>query len=417
MDPDQESLLTSAERTPPFRFTNSGGNSRFRRNAVLMMISIFITICLVVYFYLNMQAIEYSNQESDQARFKPLSRRKPMLDHESIFSESGPSLIRLSDLLAHCIVALRIAGHEVVRSSLVNNENIDQIRSKGKTLEGVDDIVTGADMRSHKIIVGTIKDSYRRLLVVSEEDTSSTFDGISVEDNLMPIKRDEFARLLRNELREIEEHHVDWGSLISQQETLVWIDPLDATKEYSENLTSYVTLMACIVHQAKPLAGVVYKPFTGQMYWSIMDTPSGKYHHSSDLSKALDESKSLRKSSKKDLLRVIVSRSHAGDVKNALKRSHGDNVDIISAGGSGYKTIELLKGQANAYVHLTHIKKWDICAPNAIVNSLNGRFTDLYGKTIDYGDKKAKIVTRGLAVSLDPKIHQNIVLNFEKHNQ
>ncbi len=36
----------------------------------------------------------------------------------------------------------------------------------------------------------------------------------------------------------------------------------------------------------------------------------------------------------------------------------------------------------DAYVHVTLIKKWDICAGNAILNALGGKLTDLAGKTV-----------------------------------
>lgn len=324
-----------------------------------------------------------------------------MLDHESMFSESGPSLIRLSDLLAHCIVALKIAGREIVSS-----KSPYQQRSKGMTLEGADDIVTGADMRSHKTIVGTIKDTYRRLPVVSEEDTTQDFDD--AEKNLLPIGRDKFAMHLTEALKDIESHHVDWGSLIPQHETLVWIDPLDATKEFSENLTEYVTLMACIALKSKPIAGVIYKPFTDKMYWSVMDTKSGKYHHSSDLDEVIRKSRSQPVDSSGPL-RVVVSRSHAGEVENILKSSYGSKVRVISAGGSGYKTMEILRAKADAYVHLTHIKKWDICAPHAIISSLGGVFTDLDNQALNFGNRKDQVVTKGIAVSLKQNIHDDIL--------
>lgn len=51
---------------------------------------------------------------------------------------------------------------------------------------------------------------------------------------------------------------------------------------------------------------------------------------------------------------------------------------------SGYKTLEVIKGKQDAYVHTTLIKKWDICAGNAILSSLDGIMTTLDGKHIDY---------------------------------
>ena len=57
----------------------------------------------------------------------------------------------------------------------------------------------------------------------------------------------------------------------------------------------------------------------------------------------------------------------------------------------GYKTLQVIKGNADAYVHVTRIKKWDICAGNAILKAVGGKQTTLHGTDIDYdslGDPK-----------------------------
>jgi inositol monophosphatase 3 len=412
MNPDQVKLLTDEERMVGMGYTtrNNGSSSMSprstKKNIFLGILSLFIIACLTFYFYLNLIAI--NENQTDQSRYKPLSRRKPILDHESIFSDSGPSMIRLNDLLAHCVVALQIAGKEVVRLSLLNNQHLNHIGSKGKTREGADDVVTDADMKSHEMIVSTIKDSYRRLRVVSEEDTTKSFEGLLLEDDILPIDRGEFARRLRSNLHDIENEQGGHGSLIAQHETLVWIDPLDATKEYSENLTDYVTLMACIVYKSIPIAGVIHKPFKNLTYWSLIDDSTKKPQYSTDLKNII--STKGNKSNPNDNINIIVSRSHAGNVKGVLEKIYGDKVTIAAAGGSGYKTIELVSGKVDAYVHMTHIKKWDICAPQAILNSIReANMTDLAGRKISFGDPNDKVVSSGLLATLRPKNHANLI--------
>jgi len=422
---DQENLLQSYDRDHDFvgSATVSYRNSsyytqrpQFKKNLLLTIISVLIATCLTIYVYLNYIAINGNRYtKTDDAHYnphKPLSRRKPILDHESIFSESGPSLLKISDLLAHCIVALQVGGERVVELSLKNKRQLKEVASKGKTKEGLDDIVTGADMRSHEAILNTIKDTYRWLRIVSEEDTTSAFENLKLEDDILPISRSRFARMLSENLQEIEKESYNWP-LVSQQETLVWVDPLDATKEYSENLTEYVTLMACIVHQSVPIAGIIHKPFSNKTYWSLKDKTRRNIARSSDLASiwSIDEPRSGS-----DNLRITVSRSHAGDVEKFIRSVYGERVSIIPSGGSGYKTIELIKGNVNAYIHVTHIKKWDICAPHAILSSLPyGNMTDLHGDQITFGDLKDKVVKKGLIATLDETRHKELVGSFRNY--
>merc|ERR1712113_673877 len=51
------------------------------------------------------------------------------------------------------------------------------------------------------------------------------------------------------------------GGDIEQDRIVVWIDPLDATQEYTEGLTQYVTVMVGIAVDGRALGGVIYKPF------------------------------------------------------------------------------------------------------------------------------------------------------------
>lgn len=67
----------------------------------------------------------------------------------------------------------------------------------------------------------------------------------------------------------------------------------------------------------------------------------------------------------------------------------------------GYKALEVAKGKVDAYLHITMIKKWDICAGNAIINSLGGKMTTKYNEEIDYSSDTNVKIENGLIASIN----------------
>lgn len=170
--------------------------------------------------------------------------------------------------------------------------------------------------------------------------------------------------------------------LIDADDVTVWIDPLDATQEYTEKLFEYVTTMVCVAVKGQPIIGVIHNPFTTVTTWAWVN-------------KAKSENL-VNHSKKAKTLSFIVSRSHAGDVKEFSKKTFGEDVTVISAAGAGFKVLQVVNGNATAYLHSTAIKKWDICAGNAILNSLDGKLTDLENADLDYGPEAKVLNSRGV---------------------
>ena len=170
----------------------------------------------------------------------------------------------------------------------------------------------------------------------------------------------------------------------------MWIDPLDATQEYTELLDQYVTIMMCIVVRGEPIAGLMHFPFEGVTYWQW------RLHH---FSKSLR--RVVEKSTNSEQLRVIVSRSHAGKVNQTLHAAFGKNIRVIPAGGAGYKVMQLVRGTADIYVHSTAIKKWDICVGDSMLRHLGGKMSTLKGKTLDYSSGADYKVKDGLLAASD----------------
>lgn len=67
---------------------------------------------------------------------------------------------------------------------------------------------------------------------------------------------------------------------------------------------------------------------------------------------------------------------------------------------TGYKVLQVVFDNATAYIHTAHIKKWDLCAGNAILNGLGGKMTDLFNKEISYVSDEEVSHNNGLLATL-----------------
>lgn len=276
-------------------------------------------------------------------------------------TEFKREVVSLRSLLSAAIDAAERGGRVVydVREAATLHE-----QSKGKTKEGANDPVTDGDIKSHLTMFFSLQKSFPAIKIISEEHSLSDVDVSSVSP----------AALIHPEVTAaiVEDQMVPAGDI------RVWIDPLDATQEYTENLKEYVTTMVCVAVRGHPTIGVIHKPFSKSTAWAWV----GK-----GVSPALRQTGN-QGVIKNDIARIIVSRSHAGDVKTVATAAFGEKTEVIPAGGAGYKTLAVVEGKADAYVHSTAIKKWDLCAGNAVLFALHGNMTTLGGDHLDYGSQE-----------------------------
>ncbi|XP_057312205.1 inositol monophosphatase 3-like [Hydractinia symbiolongicarpus] len=298
--------------------------------------------------------------------------------------------VSLTELLVAAIEAAERGGNMVRK---VKEEKKLEVKSKGKTFEGADDPVTLGDMMSHKQMYYSLLQMFPDLHIVSEEKSNELPD-------LKDIKPIDLST------KEVEKH---LGSSLNSdariQDVAVWIDPLDATKEYTEDLTEYVTTMVCVAHKGEPIIGVIHRPFLKQTIWAWVG------HGRSDVP---DYQTSVKDVHTNDM-RIIVSRSHAGAVSQIAKKSFGESAQVIAAGGAGYKALKVAQRNFHAYIHTTAIKKWDICAGNALLKTMGGDMTDLLGRQIDYSypmhGRSAVKLNKGLLATF--KDHKLILEKLE----
>ncbi|XP_074640904.1 inositol monophosphatase 3-like [Tubulanus polymorphus] len=286
--------------------------------------------------------------------------------------------ISMKELLCVGIELAKRGGNRVKQ---IHDSNKLDATSKGKTKEGAKEMMTEGDLQSHRAIVYGFDKAFPGIKVISEEHERKPVDFKVIPDLVKQM----------NEVDEIITSDVQ----IPLNEISVWIDPLDATQEYTEGLTQYVTVMVCVAVNGQPTIGIIHQPFLKETAWGWV-----AYGTSKNVKNQVNEKDQKTPiEGKEDPVRLIVSRSHAGKVEPLVKDAF-DNVNVIPAGGAGYKTLALIKGEADAYVHVTRIKKWDICAGNALLNSLGGRMTTLDGTHIDYHAESNPVVDLGLLADL-----------------
>merc|ERR1712130_64843 len=268
--------------------------------------------------------------------------------------------ISVRKLMSACIDVAEMGGKEEVK--IREKKDIGE-RSKGQTREGANDPVTDGDMLSHRIMYWGLRKSFPNLRVVSEEHEA--WEG-------------EVA-LPRLDHEGLREDTSILGGEIELERLTVWVDPLDATQEYTENLTKYVTVMVGIAVDGRAIGGVIHKPFSNETIWSWRRQRNHLLNHLH----ILDEVELNRVYPEDEGPRVIVSRSHKGEVNKMVEKFNPPGV-VTPAGGAGYKIWEIAAGHEDVYVHSSLIKKWDLCAGAAILNTLGGRITDAEGNNIDF---------------------------------
>ncbi|XP_023583550.1 Golgi-resident adenosine 3',5'-bisphosphate 3'-phosphatase isoform X2 [Trichechus manatus latirostris] len=233
--------------------------------------------------------------------------------------------VDLRELLAVSVLAAARGGEEVRR---VRESNALHEKSKGKTREGADEKMTSGDVLSNRKMFYLLKTAFPSVQINTEEHVDAADQEVILWDHNIP----------EDILREITT-----PKEVPAESVTVWIDPLDATQEYTEDLRNYVTTMVCVAVNGKPVLGVIHKPFseyTGYKVLALLDVPD--------------------KSQEK----------------------------------------------ADLYIHVTYIKKWDICAGNAILKALGGQMTTLRGEEISYTGSDG--VEGGLLASIKMN-HQALV--------
>ncbi|XP_033617921.1 3'(2'),5'-bisphosphate nucleotidase 1 isoform X2 [Fukomys damarensis] len=243
------------------------------------------------------------------------------------------------------------------------------------------DLQTKADRLVQMSICSSLARKFPRLTIIGEEDLP--LGGVDQE----LIEDDQWEEILQ---KPCPAQYL----AIKEEDLVVWVDPLDGTKEYTEGLLDNVTVLIGVAYEGEAIAGVINQPY---------------YNYQNGAKQVFREhSKGAEAGPDAELGRTIwgvlglgafgfqLQEAPAGKHIVTTTRSHGSKLvsDCVSAmepdavlrvGGAGNKIIQLIEGKASAYVFASPgCKKWDTCAPEVILRAVGGKLTDVHGNALRY---------------------------------
>jgi 3'(2'), 5'-bisphosphate nucleotidase len=208
--------------------------------------------------------------------------------------------------------------------------------------KGPADPVTAADREANALIVARLGEAFGPVPVVAEESDESAFAGWVGADRVF------------------------------------FVDPLDGTLEFVARNGDFVVMIGLVEH-GRPVAGVVVAPALGTA-WTGAEGVGAFEFAPSGTQKALSVSDTAELSR----ARAVVSRSHQSERLLRLISDLGIS-EVVARGSAGLKAAEVAAGRADIYFQPGLAgKRWDTCAPEAILIAAGGRASDAFGEPIDY---------------------------------
>lgn len=206
---------------------------------------------------------------------------------------------------------------------------------------------------------------------------SGDFD-IEIKGDNSPLTRADkvahneiFSYLVKTGIPILSEECIDIPYAKRKNWKKLWIvDPIDGTKEFIKRNGEFTVNIALIENQI-PVAGVVFAPVLGVLYFS--EAGVGSFKMNIDLNTfemEVDLLKADRLPLKRDdkTFTVVASRSHMSPETEVylqdIRGEHGE-VNLISK-GSSLKLCMVAEGTADCYPRFAPTMEWDTAAGHAI---------------------------------------------------
>jgi 3'(2'), 5'-bisphosphate nucleotidase len=181
----------------------------------------------------------------------------------------------------------------------------------------------------------------------------------------------------------LSEEGIDGGERLGARR--VWIvDPLDGTREFGEAGRTDWAVHVALIEDGVPVAAAVALPARDM----VMTTSPPE----------------TRPQSAPGRLRLVVSRSHTPPEAVAVAREL--DADLVYMGSAGAKTMAVVLGDADAYVHVGGQYEWDSAAPVGVALAAGLRATRVDGSPLRYNRENPWLPDQ---IVCRPDLHDAIV--------
>jgi 3'(2'), 5'-bisphosphate nucleotidase len=162
------------------------------------------------------------------------------------------------------------------------------------------------------------------------------------------------------------------------RERVFFVDPIDGTREFAEGRDDFAVMIGLAVG-GRATAGVLAIPAEGVI---LSGTVGGGANRTGRDGVTTSVRVGSCTSAREGV--VIVSRSHRPPDLAAVLERLGSPREL-PCGSVGVKVARVALGDADLYLHPgSGAKKWDSCAPEAVLRAAGGELGDVFGDPIDY---------------------------------
>ena len=170
------------------------------------------------------------------------------------------------------------------------------------------------------------------------------------------------------------------------------VDPLDGTKEFVQRNGEF-TVNIALVHQHRPVLGVVHAPVLGRDYYA----GEGIGAFRSDAAAAGQPIRVVPRGT--GPVRVVGSRSHRGSSLDGFLARIGPH-EFVEV-GSSLKMCLVAEGLADVYPRLGPTSEWDTAAGQCVAEQAGAQVLRLDGQPLSY-NKGDSVLNPNFVVFADP---------------